>query len=63
MTRFLKKQEINESPWFIAISMAALVCVFFPAACPRLIDGDEGCYLLASRLVMEGKVLHRASFT
>lgn len=62
MTRFLKKLEINESPWLIVISMAAPVCMYFPVACLRFIDGDEGYYLFASRLVMKGKVLFRGFF-
>lgn len=36
--------------------------VFVPMGMFRLVDGDEGAYLLAARLVMEGKLLYHDFF-
>lgn len=39
-----------------------LSSVFFPMAMFRLVDGDEGIYLLASKLVVEGQLPYRDFF-
>ncbi|KPJ71894.1 hypothetical protein AMJ52_08220 [candidate division TA06 bacterium DG_78] len=52
-----KVETIN--PLLVTFAVSALQClVFFSVACLRLIDGDEGYYVLASKLVMAGKVLY-----
>lgn len=43
-----------EAPFVLAVALA-LAAVLIPTARGRLIDGDEGFYLMAARLVAEGK--------
>lgn len=46
--------EMTRASRFVLAPVAVFLACFFEfAACHRLIDGDEGFYLLASRLVME----------
>jgi hypothetical protein len=40
----------------------AIAAVFLPLAFLRLVDGDEGAYLLGARLVMEGKLPYHDFF-
>jgi hypothetical protein len=47
---------------FVGAVLAALAAVLIPAAQLRFIDGDEGFYLMAARLVSDGKRLYADFF-
>lgn len=45
--------------WLLdALVVALLAAVFVPISIARLVDADEGTYLLVSRLTMEGRLLY-----
>jgi hypothetical protein len=47
-------------PWSVEVLIVVLLAVVFvPISLTRLIDGDEGTFLLVSRLTMEGQTLYR----
>ena len=59
MLRRIANGVESANPLLIAFAVSALQClVFFSVACLRLVDGDEGYYLLASKLVLEGQSLY-----
>lgn len=45
-----------------ALLVLLLAAVFVPMSCFRLVDGDEGTYILDARLVMEGQLLFHDLF-
>jgi hypothetical protein len=48
----------NPPRWlYVLITLLLLAAVFFFSSRERLVDPDEGAYLLAAKLVMEGKSL------
>lgn len=49
-------------PWALLAVAALLAAWFLPLAWLRIVDGDEGFYLLAARRVHEGAVLYRDLF-
>jgi 4-amino-4-deoxy-L-arabinose transferase-like glycosyltransferase len=46
----------------MALAILILIAIFLPLGLLRFIDGDEGYYLLAGRLVSEGKAPYEAFF-
>jgi 4-amino-4-deoxy-L-arabinose transferase-like glycosyltransferase len=46
-------------PWAALAVVAAQACVFVPFAALRFVDGDEGAYLLAGKLAMQGELIYR----
>jgi hypothetical protein len=59
--RALRSRAAPE-PIFLLSVAVVLSVVFIPAARMRFIDGDEGFYLMAARLVSEGKHLYSDFF-
>jgi 4-amino-4-deoxy-L-arabinose transferase-like glycosyltransferase len=46
-------------PWAELAVVAAQALLFVPFAALRFVDGDEGAYLLAGKLAMQGEVIYR----
>jgi 4-amino-4-deoxy-L-arabinose transferase-like glycosyltransferase len=46
-------------PWAGLAVVAVQACVLVPLAALRFVDGDEGAYLLAAKLAMQGEVIYR----
>ncbi|HXF49637.1 MAG TPA: glycosyltransferase family 39 protein [Verrucomicrobiae bacterium] len=58
-----KSETRNRSGWFyVLIALTLLAAVFFFSSRERLVDPDEGAYLLAAKLVMEGQSLYTDFF-
>ena len=59
----MKNQSENSSRWpYVSAALVILATVFFFSSRLRLVDPDEGAYLLAAKLVMEGKSLYTDFF-
>ncbi|MCK4323600.1 MAG: glycosyltransferase family 39 protein, partial [Armatimonadetes bacterium] len=54
--------ERSRAAWIIAAIFIFQCLIFIPVATVRPIDGDEGFYLLAAKLVFEGKQLYTDFF-
>jgi hypothetical protein len=54
----LRRAAVLRRPVGLALAVAAQAAVFGVAAVYRTVDVDEGSYALASRLVLEGKLLY-----
>jgi hypothetical protein len=46
-------------PWTALAVMVGQAALFVPFAALRFVDGDEGAYLLAGKLAMQGEVIYR----
>jgi len=56
--------RINQAHWAVVYGSLAILmaAVFVPMSLFRIVDGDEGTYLLVSRLVSEGQLLYHDFF-
>ncbi len=54
--------ERTQAAWIIAAVLILQCLIFVPVATVRPIDGDEGFYLLAAKLVFQGKQLYTDFF-
>ena len=59
----MKNNPENRNRWpYVLVALAILAVVFFFSSRERLVDPDEGAYLLAAKLVMEGKSVYTDFF-
>ncbi|MGH8003320.1 MAG: hypothetical protein ACRECJ_01155 [Limisphaerales bacterium] len=55
-------KKITGGPPYWMLALALLAAVFFFSSRERLVDPDEGAYMLAAKLVMEGKSVYSDFF-